>query len=168
MKNLVMDFDQDIKMDEIHPEELRILKDHLSFRVNSLLITEIGENCLVVYTNVERYRVRYCHIQYVGNRELFANKELAIRSALMKRHGVKFVVLDKRLYPGMNFKRSFDFWAPGHAVFKPINGVGPEKVDNLYSDVVMLRLATLPNVSFEIKTKLKQWIPGMRLSPKLQ
>ena len=163
-----MDFDQEINLDEISAEESRILKDHVPFRVNSLLITENGKNCLVIYTNVERYRVGYCHIQYVGNQELFAEKELAIRSALMKRHNVKFVVVDKRLFSGLDFQRSFDFWAPGHAVFKPTAGVEPENVDNLYSDVVMLRLATLPHVSFEIKKKLIELVPGMRLSPGLQ
>jgi hypothetical protein len=49
----------------------------------------------------------------------------------------------------VKFHCSFDFWAPAHALYKS-EEVKPEQIDNLYSDVVFLKLSVLPDMSHEL------------------
>lgn len=143
-------------------EERRLFVDHRPYRVGNLLLREDGEHCAILYTCVERYRVRYCHIHFIGAKAIFARHEEAVRSALMQRHGVRLVVVDTRLVRNLSFRRSMDFWAPAHAVYRPSGGVSPAQVDNLYSDVVMLRLAIMPHLSHEIGEIVRRWLPLKR------
>jgi hypothetical protein len=160
-----LDFDASIDTTKLAEHDQRVLKDHTPYRVGNLLVEdEIGQ-CLVVYTVVERYRVRYCHIHYFSNRELFARRENLIRMSLFQKHGVRFVAVNRRLVEDVKFPRSFDFWAPAQAVYRPANGLAPHLIDSLYSDVVMLRLAIMPHVSHELKQIARRWIPGLDQIP---
>jgi hypothetical protein len=51
--------------------------------------------------------------------------------------------------PGREIPFSFDFWAPANAVYKSAD-VAPSQIDNLYSDVVFLKLTVLPDISHEL------------------
>ena len=156
-------FDDAIDSSELAAADRTILEDHRPYRVGHLLIRDGGEYCYVLYTHVVRYRVNYCHIHYVSNREIYAQHEPAVRSELMNRHRVHFVVVDRRLFREFAFTRSLNFWAPAHGVYKPAEGISEDQVDHLYSDVVMLRLATMPHVSFELKQIVRRWLkPGSR------
>lgn len=157
--NAQITFDDAIDLSLLDDEERRLFVDHRPYRVGSLLLREDGEHCAILYTCVERYRVRYCHIHFIGAKAIFARHEEAVRSALMQRHGVRLVVVDTRLVQKLCFRRSMDFWAPAHAVYRPSGGVSPSQVDNLYSDVVMLRLAIMPHLSHEIGEIIRRWLP---------
>ena len=74
-------------------------------------------------------------------------------------------VRDARLVQDLSFIHAVNFWAPAHAVYRPAGSVSPEKVDNLYSDVVMLRLTILPHLSHEIKESVRRWLPKRKGSP---
>lgn len=158
-------FDEAIDEQSLSAEERKILRDHRPYRVGSLLIRDGDKACFVLYTHVERYRVRYCHVHYIGDREVYARNEAATRSALMRRHRVWIVALDIRTARGLELPRSVDFWAPAHAVFRPQQGVRADQVDSLYSDVVMLRLATMPHVSHEIASLGRRWFERLTGSP---
>jgi hypothetical protein len=73
-----------------------------------------------------------------------------IRSSLLRRHRVKFLALDDRLVQDMTFPASFKFWAPAHGLYKS-SDVTPDQIDNLYSDIVFLRLTALPDMSHEVR-----------------
>jgi hypothetical protein len=126
-----------------------------------LLVGSGRARCYILYTHVVRYRVRYCHIHYIGDTDVFAQHEEAIRTAIMRRHAVRFVVVDSRLVQELKLKRSFDFWSPAHAVYRPVGDISPSQVDNLYSDVVMLRLAIMPHLRHEIEKVVRRLIPGV-------
>ena len=163
--NLCLEFDSAIDETRLSSEERKIFHDHQPYRVGALQLREGARSCFVLYTHVERYRVRYCHVHYIGNKEIYARHEGAIRSALMRRHDVWFVALDKRLVMDMTFDASVDFWAPAGGIYRPQEGVDPNHIDNLYSDVVMLRLATMPHVSHEISSLARQWFERLTGAP---
>lgn len=160
--NAVLRFDGDIDSALLSEHDRRIYRDHLPYRVGNLTVSDGDGSLYVLYTCVERYRVRYCHVHYFSHKHLYARHEHAIRNRLMRRHGVRFVVVDSRLVKDLHFQRGFDFWAPAHAVYRPSGDVPPEHVDNLYSDVVMLRLANLPSVKHELKEIVRRRLPGER------
>lgn len=156
-----LDFDEQIDETALTAEERKICRDHKPYRLGHLLLRQGKRHCYIVYSHVQRYRVRYCHLHHLGDKALYARHEPAVRAALMRRHGVRFVMVDNRMVKGLSFSRSFDFWAPAHAVYRPADEVAPEQVDNLYSDVVMLRLALMPHVTHELKERACHWLPGL-------
>jgi hypothetical protein len=156
-------YDSDLIAEKISNDERRILRDHQPYRVGNFLLIDGDEYCYVLYTHVVRYGFHYCHIHYVSNKLMFVARDNDIRASLMKQHKVRFVLVDCRLFPGKTFRRSFNFWAPAHAMFKSANGVTADQVDNLYSDVVMLRLTVLPHISHEIKELVGgRWLPSIK------
>ena len=138
--------------------ERRILDDHLPYDVGHLCIVDGHESCYVVYTHVVRHRLPYCHVHYVGNHAVFARHEPAIRNALISKHRARFVAVDCRLVADISFPRSFNFWAPEDAVYRPV-GLGPQQIDHLYSDVVFLKLTTLPDLSHEVGRIWRRYAP---------
>ena len=159
LRSDLVSFDDDVIVGKLDEHDHTIFQDHQPYRVGSLVVQEGDQHCYILYTHVVRFRIEYCHIHYVGNRKLFAENEVAVRMALMQKHRVRFVIIDSRLSQDIKFRRSFDFWAPAHAVYKPCGGVAPNQVDNLYSDVVMLRLCILPHISHELKETARRWLP---------
>ena len=139
-------------------QDRKILLDHRPYRPGNLLVDDGHDYCYVLYTYVVRHRLPYCHIQYISNKHIFAKYETAIRALLLRRHRVKFVVIDDRIFPDMRFRSSFKFWAPAHALYKS-SDVLPEQIDNLYSDIVFLRLTALPDMSHELGQMARRMWP---------
>ena len=135
--------------DRVADPDRRILQDHQPYGCGHLLICEEDRYCYILYTEVKRHRVPYVHIHYISDLELFGRREREVRRALFKRHSIRFVALDDRLVGDLRLRLSFRFWAPAHALFKS-SEVRSEQIDNLYSDVVFLKLTTLPDISHEI------------------
>ena len=155
-KALPMEYDPDQILPQLNTVDAAILRDHRPYNVGHLLVSEGSDQCYCLYTHVVRHRLPYCHIHYVSNPALFAEKERAIRSSLLSRHGARFVAMDSRLVTDCKFPRSFDFWAPANGLYKSAN-LQPQQVDNLYSDVVFLKLTTLPNMSHELGQLAKRF-----------
>lgn len=141
------------ELDDITPavtdDDLRILNDHQPYGCGHLLIREGSRHSYLLYTHVVRHRLPYCHIHYFSDRELYLKHESAVRAALLDRYASSYVALDTRLVEDVRFPRSFNFWAPAHAVYKP-NGLREDQVDNLYSDIVFLKLTALPDITHQL------------------
>ncbi|MDG2014504.1 MAG: hypothetical protein P8J33_13430 [Pirellulaceae bacterium] len=152
-------FDEDIDAQQLPANDQKILRDHHPYRSGNLVVNNGRDHLYVLYTHVVRFRVNYCHIHYVSDPALFRQLEPIVRRELMRRHRVRFVILDARMFRDVSFKRSFDFWSPAKAVYKPCGELPPEQVDNLYSDATMLRLSLLPHISFELKQSVLKRIP---------
>ncbi len=142
-------YDDQVIEERLALYDKKILSDHRPYGCGHLLVSDGREHCYLLYTHVVRHRLPYCHIHYVSNRDLFARKERVIRSSLLRNHKARFVALDSRLVQGRKFRFSFDFWAPAHAVYKSVD-IKPEQIDNLYSDVVFLKLTVLPDMTHEL------------------
>ena len=139
-----------------HCDESGPARDHAPYGVHRARIDGLD----VLYIPVDRYRFRYCHILHWNDDELFGRHEEAVRTALMRRHGVRVVAVDRRRLRAHAPRRALDFWAPAHALFRPEPGVEAADVDALYSDVAMLRLATLPHVTHELAKIVRRRLPN--------
>jgi hypothetical protein len=160
-------FDLDEIRQNTAERDTQILEDHQPYGCGHLWCGSRHEGCYLLYTYVVRHRFPYCHIHYIGDRNAYAKHERAIRSALLERHQARFVAIDTRLIGDLEFPFSFNFWAPAHAIYKS-DQLAPHQVDNLYSDVVFLKLTTLPDISHEIREVAKRFWPGAKADPQLQ
>lgn len=142
-------YDPQVIEGELGQRDRRIALDHLPYGVGHLLVRHGDASCYILYTYVVRHRLPYCHIHYIGDRDVFASVEGTVRASLLKRHRASFVALDNRLADGFRLPLSFNFWAPAHALYKS-SDLCPQQIDNLYSDVVFLKLTTLPHLSYEL------------------
>lgn len=147
-------FDSEIDTSLLPEREAKIFFDHQPYRVGNMMISKGGRNCYILYTLVERYKFRYCHIHYIGDKELFIEKQSYIRSEISTRNNTYYTAIDARLSVGMPLPYSFDFWSPGCAMYRPFDGIKPHQIDNLYSDIVMLRLTPLPHLKHEIRENI--------------
>jgi hypothetical protein len=137
---------------ELAEHDRKILVDHRPCDVGHLWI-DSDDGCYVLYTYVVRHRLPYCHIHYVGNKAVFAKHEETVRASLLRNHRARFVALDCRLVPPEStLRRSFSFWAPTDGLYKS-SAVRPDQIDNLYSDVVFLKLTVLPDISHQIRQR---------------
>lgn len=155
-----LEFDESRIASQLNVIDHQILLDHLPYRPGNILVNSGSRYCYILYTHVVRHRLPYCHIHYISDKELFVENETAIRAALLRRHHSRFVAVDDRLTSDMKFRNSFRFWAPAHALYKS-DTVVPEQIDNLYSDVVFLRLTGLPDMSYELGRRVRSLIPGV-------
>lgn len=137
----------------------KILLDHRPSGVGHLLISDGSRYCYLVFTHVVRHRLPYCHVHYISDRAMFARHEPMIRQWLLRHHRARFVAVDHRLVQGMRFRRSFKFWAPAHALYRSTY-VTPDQIDHLYSDVVLLKLTVLPDISHELGQIVRRFWPG--------
>ncbi len=145
--------------ERLSDDDRKILLDHRPSGCGHLLINDGKRYCYLVYTHVVRHRLPYCHIHYMSDRTIFASKEPLVRAWLLGNHAARFVVVDDRLVQGMKLRRSFPFWAPAHALYKS-SKVRPEQIDNLYSDVVLLKLTVLPDISHELGLLARRFWPS--------
>ena len=157
-----LEFDPDRISPHLNAVDQRILLDHLPYRTGNVLLASGGQYCYILYTHVVRHRLPYCHVHCISNKGLYQKNETAIRAALLKRHSARFIAVDERLTSDINFRNSFKFWAPAHALYKSDN-VNPDQIDNLYSDVVFLSLTGLPDMSHELGQRLRRLMPGVAI-----
>lgn len=158
---LTYDLDEIAK--RLTESDRRIFDDHQPYGCGHVLVRDGDATCYLLYTVVVRHRLPYVHIHYISNRDLFAECETTIRSSLLRRHKVRFVALDARLVQDMKFPASFDFWAPANGLYKS-DSLRPEQIDNLYSDIVFLKLTCLPDMSHELRQIARRWWPCRRMS----
>lgn len=142
----------------LSPREYRIWKDHQPYHCGHLMIGNGDDSCYLLYTHVVRHRLAYCHIHYVSNHALFIARERDIRAWLLRNHRSHFVAVDTRLTKNLRLGHSFNFWSPAQGLYKS-SQLQPEQIDNLYSDVVFLRLTVLPDISHEIGALAKRFWP---------
>lgn len=154
-------YDLDAIKERLDAHDRKIFQDHQPYGCGHLLIEDGDERCYALYTRVQRHRLPYCHVHYISNKEVFVERERLIRSSLIRRHGVAFVAFDVRLVEDVAFHRSFDFWAPSNGLYKS-SVMAPDQIDNLYSDVVFLKLTVLPNMSHELTQLARGFLPFQR------
>ena len=151
-------------VETISEPDQKILADHRPYKVGNLLVRHGDEDCYLLYTHVVRHRLPYCHIHYISNKQVFEKAEREIRYWLLKKHNTRFVTVDVRLVRDMKFAYSFNFWAPGHGLYKS-SDVQPDQIDNLYSDVVFLKLTCLPHMTHEFGQMARRLLPGKKHPP---
>lgn len=129
---------------ELHENDVIILRDHQTYtQCRYFLLREGNTRCFLVYTVVTSLRRPYCHIHYVSNPELFGRWSGLVRRELVRHSAAPYVLLDGRFAHRLP---AFACWVLPFTWRKMYRSpsLNPEQVDNLYSELVLLNIRSVP------------------------
>ena len=132
-----------------------IFHDHKPYQCFHFLATEETRHCYIIYTKLKRKRP-YAHIHYISNPDLFELVYRDIRQEILSHSNTYFLLIDSRLVNKRRLPISFclPYKRPKQYLSSRLE---PEQIDNLYSELVVLNLRTLPRLKYllrDIRRKL--------------
>ena len=136
--------DSEEVIEEVLDESDRaIFRDHKAFELRHTVVRSDREYCYLVHARVTKHWLPYCHVHYFSNAKLFERLQAPLRAYLLRSTGARFVALDARRISGMKLPVGFDVRM--RCLYRSPQ-VKPEQIDNLYSEVALLNLTTLPGL----------------------
>lgn len=123
--------------EHIRGEDRKIFADNNIYSCCHLLLHSGQNYCYIIYTIHEDQAIRYAHIQYLSNRELFGQYSREIYKTIARLKSCKLVAVDQRQVE--NLKIPLSLTLPIHVprLYKS-SSLAPEAIDNLYSETVLL------------------------------
>lgn len=124
----------------------KIFHDHQPYPCSHFLATETDRYCYLIYTKLKRKRP-YAHIHYISNLDFFEIVYRDIRNEILSHSNTYFLLIDSRLVNNRRLPLSFclPFRTPKQYMSSRLE---PEQIDNLYSELVVLNLRTLPRLKY--------------------
>lgn len=141
----------------ISEPDLLIYRDHRDLDVGHLLVQDGEQTGIVSYSRIDSHWFPYCLVHYFSDAMLFARQHAAIRSHLMRRTRGRYVVVDSRLLGDVRVPGSFQVRANEKLCrsTRPL----PCVIDSLYSEVVALKLSTLPTFHQRLRAVARKYLP---------
>lgn len=133
-----------------------LLKDHGGNSCCHMLISNGSEYCYIIYSRVERHRIPYCYIHYLSNKPMFSRLQGGVRAMLMEESRTNFIAVDARLVAEIDVPRSFNLPIMSRQLYKSTT-IAPNRIDNLYSELIFLNLCTFPSLSYHLKCWIGSW-----------
>jgi hypothetical protein len=99
----------------------------------------------VIYTRARGNRIPYCHIHYISDVNQWPKFSGAIRSAIAKSGKTPFVIVDSRLVREVGVPYSYDLPFRSFRLYRSPS-LEPKQIDNLYSELVLLKLNIVPTL----------------------
>ncbi len=140
--------------------ESKLCRDHSQRVFGHLLVSDRGQDCYIIYSRVTRWALTYCHVHYISDTELFARCDAAIRSHILKTSKARFIALNERQTLGIKLPLSFRFPFTNEQLYRS-SDVSPKHIDSLYSDVSLLSLSTIDDLSHAVAQRLR--LPSLAL-----
>ena len=140
--------------------ESKLCRDHSQRVFGHVLVSHRGQDCYIIYSRVTRWALTYCHVHYISDAELFARCDAAIRSHILKTNKARFIVLNERQTLRIKLPLSFRFPFTNGQLYRP-SDVSPNHIDSLYSDVSLLSLSTITDLSHAVMQRLR--LPSLAL-----
>ena len=124
----------------------KIFHDHKPYQCSHFLATETDRYCYLIYTKLKRKRP-YAYIHYISNLDLFELVYRDIRKEILFHSSVYFFLIDSRLVNNRSLPLSFclPYRSPKQYLSSRLE---PAQIDNLYSELVILNLRTLPKLKY--------------------
>ena len=160
-------WDDEIDLSLLSDADQRIHHDQGRIGLSRLAVSDGSGVCSIVFSRIERHWLPYCYIHYVNDCERFAALHSDIRHALMHRCQARFVAIDDRTVRGQHIAWSMKLPMQARQLYRS-RRVQPEYIDNLYSEVSMLRLTTFPDLGSRMRSLVPRIFPkrqGMRDRP---
>jgi hypothetical protein len=134
---------------ELDGQNRKIFHDHKPYQCYHFLATEADRYCYLIYTKLKR-RLPYAHIHYISNLDLFELVYRDIRKAILSHSSAYFLLIDSRLVNNRRLPLSLclPFRTPKQYMSSRLE---PEQIDNLYSELVLLNLRTLPRLKYLLR-----------------
>lgn len=143
---------EDLIKKTLNDQVLTLFQDHRPYHCNHILAREHADYCYIIYTKVKNPRFPYCYIQYISNSELFFRYSSRIISAIAKRGQTRIVIVDSRFVRKIKFPGCFKFSLRYPKLYKSPT-LEPEKIDNLYSEFILLNFNILPTKLRHLRQK---------------
>ena len=121
-----------------------------------MLVSDGQNYCYIIYTKIEAKKHPYCHIQYISDPEQFSKYSKDIRYQIYRNDNTRLIVVDSRLVSSIKIPLSFILPFEIISLYKSSN-LTPEKIDNLYSENILLNLRNIPALT-EIKQQIRSAI----------
>ncbi|MGE5313291.1 MAG: hypothetical protein ACM3Q4_01195 [Acidobacteriota bacterium] len=119
-----------------------LFRHHRDFRCGHLLLysRKTQSYCYLIYTTIIRNRLRFNHVQHVGDPELFLAHRENIGARLFFETGTPFLKVDCRLLGSpRSIAGSIRFRVTCPRMYKSTR-LAPSEIDNLYSELLILNL----------------------------
>jgi hypothetical protein len=123
----------------IDPVSCKLISDHRGLDCGHLAFTDGKESCVVIFSKFTSVKPAHCEIHHISNPGLFRRHHLEARSHLLEQTGTRHVVVESRHLPG---GAPFAFKLKILEKLYRSAGVPAVSVDNLYTEIVLLKLAT--------------------------
>jgi hypothetical protein len=127
----------------LNDNDRKLFHDHMRYTCRHLLTYDNNEYCYIVYTRVKGSKIPYYYILYISNPKLFSKYSNTIRCKIVSGSKTPFILVDSRLIHHVKLPFSFNLPFRSIKLYKS-SRLQPEKIDNLYSELVLLDLSTIP------------------------
>jgi hypothetical protein len=121
------------------PVTEKLVADHQGLDCRHLAFTDGRESCVVIFSRMASVKPPHCEIHHISNPSLFRRYHREARSRLLEQTGTGYVVVESRLLPG---GAPFAFKLKMLEKLYRSPDVPAASVDNLYTEIVLLKLAT--------------------------
>jgi hypothetical protein len=132
------DFDLQSIRGKLKDDDLRIFDDHQGLNCDHLLLQSHRGDCYVVLKNTVRRRVRFAKVHYLSNTDVFHDCMQRLTAAICLRLKVFGILVDERYIGGRQFIAAVKYPHQRKAFFKSSSITGPNCIDTLYSEMVIL------------------------------
>ena len=123
----------------LDPVSDKLIADHKGLDCGHLAFIDGKESCVVIFSKMTSVKPAHCEIHHIGNPALFRKHHMTVRSRLLEQTGTRYVVVESRLLPG---GAPFAFKLEILEKLFRSDSVPAACVDNLYTEIVLLKLAT--------------------------
>jgi len=130
---------------KLHDRDLRLFQDHRLYDCRHLIVSDSIDYCYLIYTRVKNSKIPYCYIQYISNLDQFSEYSGLIRSHIIRNTKTPFILVDSRLVQQTRLPLSFDLPVRSLKLYKS-SSLKPAQIDNLYSELVLLSLSSMPTM----------------------
>ena len=150
--------------------DARLMADHTRDRFYHLLVTDGDERCYLIFNRVDRHVLPYCHLHYISDKAVFARHQAAIRRHMLKMAGGRYVAVNARMVSEIKLRSSVTVSLCAKQLYRPANvaaeqGIFPEEVDSLYTEVSLLWLTTFADAGHFLRQcvgRIRDIIPGQK------
>jgi hypothetical protein len=137
-------------------EDLKLFLDHQSYpNCKHLTIFSNTQYCYLIFTIIRNKSFSYCHIHYISHIHVFVDNNIAIRVQIAKQYNVNFIIVDSRFVACSQLPISWELPFNSIKLYKS-ETLSIQSIDNLYSEVILLNLNTLPQTVGDLWQRLRE------------
>jgi hypothetical protein len=119
--------------------EAVLFRDHAELPCGHVLLREASASCYLVHTKRQYRGIGFTHVHHVSDAEVLARNIGRVRGLLARLNGTPVTMIDRRFLGATRVPWSFSKDYPAPLLYRS-ESVPAEAIDNLYSELVLLRV----------------------------
>jgi hypothetical protein len=130
-------------------DEKKLHEDHKPYRCNHFVIRRGLDNCYLIATPIKLQWLKLGYVHYIGNYGLLHDTFTQAARLVADRLKVNALMIDLRMLRDLPVKMRFNY--PREKYFRPVE-IESWDVDNLYSEMILLRHGFFEDLPHAIRT----------------